>query len=109
LVGTAIVDAMGRDATGRYVDEAFAGEQQDFVHRVYRTVLDARRPVYGVCRLRTASGNDLGTQRVATPLSEDGRDANMILCATIFRVGQRVRRPPPLAALTMQDSRIEVL
>ncbi len=110
LIGTAVVDAMGRDATGRYLDEAFSGEQQQFLTRFYRTVTDVRRPAYASCWLKSAAGTNLATHRLATPLSENDAEVNMILCATSFRLGARGRgMPPPLGALEMQDSRVEVL
>src|ERR1700722_17503408 len=59
LVGTAIVDAMGKDMTGRYLDVALAGSHRRFIERIHRTAMSARRPVYGVCRLGAAGGSAL--------------------------------------------------
>ena len=42
LVGTAIVDALGKDATGRYLDQAFDGETRQFLEDLCRAALRER-------------------------------------------------------------------
>lgn len=89
LVGTAVVDALGKDPTGRSLEDAFAGPERDFLERFFGAVLRAKRPVVGRSWLRKARGPDLGAAWLATPLSEDGRDANMLLVAASFRFARR--------------------
>jgi hypothetical protein len=108
LIGTAIVDAMGRDATGRFLDQVFAGEHGRFVERVHRAAMSARRPVFSLCWLRREFGGDLPLLRVVAPLSEDGNVVHMTLAATSFGGGRR-GATPPLAAEEIDDGTIEVL
>lgn len=110
LIGTAIVDAMGRDATGRYLDQVLTGGHQRFLERLHRTVLRAGRPVYGLYWLSRGDSSDLPARRIAAPLSENGIDVAMILSATRFGVGSPGRgATPPLAARDIEDGMIEVL
>jgi len=108
LIGTAIVDAMGRDATGRFLDQVLAGAQGDFVERAHRAAASALRPVFALCWLRRSVGGDLPLRRVVAPLSEDGRVVHMTLAATSFGGGRR-GLVPPLAAADIEDGTIEVL
>lgn len=108
LIGTAIVDAMGRDATGRFLDQVLEGRHGRFVERVHRTVMSALRPVFGLCWLRRSVGGDLPLLRVVAPLSEDGSVVQMTLSATSFGSGRR-GTVPPLAAEDIEDGTIEVL
>jgi hypothetical protein len=105
LVGTAIVDAVGKDATGRYLDEAFEGDARRFLEELCRTVLRERRPVAASCWQPRAKGPALGMTWLATPLSENDREANMILSATTFRFA----RPRSLGDLPLSPEAIEVL
>jgi len=105
LVGTAIVDALGKDATGRYLDEAFDGETRQFLEDLCRAALRERRPVAAACWQARAKGPALGMTWLATPLSENGRDANMILAATTFRFA----RPRALGDQPLSADAIEVL
>lgn len=108
LIGTAIVDAMGRDATGRFLDQVLAGGHGRFVERMHRTVMSALRPVFSLCWLRRSIGGDLPLLRVVAPLSEDGCEVHMTLAATSFGGGRR-GLVPPLAAGDIEDGTIEVL
>jgi hypothetical protein len=107
LIGTALVDAMGRDMTGRFLDTVLSGEHAAFVDRLYRDVQRACRPVYGLCRLGIGAGRTLRLRRLVTPLSEDGSVVTMVLGATQLGNGD-VRRGALLAA-AVADGTIEVL
>jgi len=109
LIGTAIVDAMGRDATGRYLDDVMAGEHKRFIENFYRTALGAGRPALGTYSLRRDGTSELATVRLATPLSENGRDADMLLTATSFRSLHGRGALPPLAAPEIGLGAIELL
>ncbi len=108
LVGTAMVDAMGRDATGRFLDQVLAGGHASFIERVHRTVLRERRPVMCLCSLRSGTSGGLKLRRMVVPLSEDGSEVHMTLSASSFGAGRR-GTVPPLAATEIEDGTIEVL
>lgn len=105
LVGTAVVDAVGKDATGRFLDEAFGEEDRRFLDELYGAALRTKRPASGSRWWRKAKGPDLGTEWLATPLSDNGSDANMILAATSFHFA----RARTLAAVDRTLPPIEVL
>jgi len=108
LVGTAIVDAMGRDATGRFLDQVLEGEHGRFIARFLGTVLQSGRPAFGFCRLRCGSGGDVGLQRVVVPLAANAGEVYMMLTATALGAGHR-GASPPLAARDIADAAIELL
>jgi hypothetical protein len=107
LVGTAIVDAMGRDMTGRFLDTVLVGEHAAFVDRLHRAAQTACRPVYGLCWLRIGEGRGLSIRRLVTPLSEDGATVTMTLGAT--RLGNGEVGRGTLLAATITGGTIEVL
>jgi hypothetical protein len=109
LIGTAIVDAMGRDATGRYLDDVMTGEHKIFTEKFYRTTLGAGRPAVGSCSLHRDGASDLATLGLATPLSENGREADMLLTATSFRSLLGRGAVPPLAGPEIEQGDIVVL
>lgn len=84
LIGTAVVEAVGRDSTGRYSDEIYPPEVLERIYRGYRWLLRERRPLrsYGV-----ALHPDRRCYRfemLSLPLSRDGAAPDMILAEMIF-------------------------
>jgi hypothetical protein len=93
LVGTALVDAFGRDYTGRFVDELLLGTgRSELITRVFTSVRENARPVFLQARYYTTKNVDFMTNRIYLPLSENGRDVNMMLAAFSFDFG--THRPP---------------
>lgn len=78
LIGTATVEAYGEDFTGRYPDEMFPADLQDFIHGIYRQVCVGRAPVFLSNRYITAKGFDLASKRIYMPLSDHGAEADHI-------------------------------
>jgi hypothetical protein len=87
LVGTALVEAFGRDYTGKYPHELFTGLRCDFVCALYRSVRDARRPMFNRSRYHTTKDVDMVANRLYLPLSEDDRQVSMLLGAFSFEFG----------------------
>lgn len=87
LIGTALVDAYGKDYTGLYVDEMVSGDRLDFILRGYRRVCELRAPVFCHNRYLTVRSTDLFATRVYMPLSEDGGTVQFILGALSFTFG----------------------
>ena len=87
LIGTAMVEAFGRDYTGRYWDEMFDGPRATAIAQVYDAVRTTRRPVFLRSVYNTTKSVDLIANRIYLPLSEDDRDVNMILGALTFDFG----------------------
>jgi hypothetical protein len=93
LVGTALVDAFGRDYTGRFVDELPLGTgRSELITRVFASVRENARPVFLQARYYTTKNVDFMTNRIYLPLSENDRDVNMMLAAFSFDFG--THHPP---------------
>lgn len=90
LIGTALVDAYGKDYTGLYVDEMVSGDRLDFILRAYRMVCELKAPVFCHNRYLTVRNTDLFATRVYMPLSEDGTTVQFILGALSFAFGDSV-------------------
>lgn len=108
LVGTAMVDAMGRDATGRFLDQVLSGTHERFVDRVHRTALETGRPVFCLCRLHRGENGEVVVRRIVVPLANDASAPHMTLSATSLGAGRR-GSAPPLTATEIGDDSIEVL
>jgi hypothetical protein len=87
LVGTALVEAFGRDYTGKYPHDLFPGKRGDFVSALYRSVRDAKRPMFNRSRYVTTKDLDMTANRLYLPLSEDDRDVSMLMGAFSFEFG----------------------
>jgi hypothetical protein len=68
----------------QYVDELLSGDRIEFVHAFYRTVCDAKRPVFVRSWYSTTKGVPLTANRLLLPLSEDGREVSTIAGAVTF-------------------------
>jgi len=112
LLGTALVDALGHDYTGRFVDELLLDTgRADLITRVFSTVRDAARPVFLQARYFTAKNVDFMANRIYLPLSDNEGEVNMMLAALSFDFG--TRRPPEgvwaSAQLHSDQSALEVI
>jgi hypothetical protein len=73
LVGTALVEAYGEDWTGKYFDETFTGDRLRFIEEGYNHVRRECVPMIVKNLFIPKSGIHMESQRVITPLAEDGR------------------------------------
>lgn len=85
LVGTRVVDFLGRDPTGHWLDEAypsFAGSpiEKDFVACVTGGEPSWRRG----SPFMEANKDYVQVERVALPLAANGSDADMLLCLSLY-------------------------
>jgi hypothetical protein len=87
LIGTALVEAFGREYTGLFVDELVDGARAQLVREACEMVRDRRQPVFLRNRYVTAKTVDLTANRLYLPLSEDGSIVNMIFSALTFEFG----------------------
>ena len=84
LVGTALVDAYGRDYTGQFVDELFDKSRSQFITNAYNSITETRRPGFLRNRCVTTKGVKLIANRLYLPLSDDAQEFHMILGAMTF-------------------------
>ena len=84
VIGTAIVEALGRDGTGKHLDELFSGERLAFVEQSFREVCETRKPQFSRDVYETDRGIHLTANRLFLPLSEDGLNVDQVLGAITF-------------------------
>jgi len=98
LIGTAIVNLLGRDYTGRMVDAATYGEGQilDRLLRLFTAVVETRRPVAYKGDIWFVAGREWRqVEALLMPLSNDGLSVDIIFAGYVS-VGPL--DPPPAAA-----------
>jgi hypothetical protein len=80
LVGTGVVDHVGRDMTGKYLDELFDHENHYIeVKEDYLDVVRHRAPRMGVVRFFSdLRGMVSNYERLLLPLSDDGERVNLL-------------------------------
>jgi hypothetical protein len=59
LVGTALVEANGKDYTGRYPEELLSTDRANFVLNIYQTVCRLKCPLFSTNRYHTTKNLDL--------------------------------------------------
>ncbi len=94
LIGTALVDAMGADHTGRFVDEVvLVTVKYEAVHKVFSEIIRTGQPNYWETPV-TQSGRDfISLHRLALPLATDGETVDMIIGYYIPVVQPRASGP----------------
>jgi hypothetical protein len=85
LVGTEYAYLMGRDFTGRYLDEVHP-DFHGLILRQYAEAAERRRPAYRKGPIRYASPDReyLGMERVILPLARNGFDVDVILGGVMY-------------------------
>ncbi len=99
LIGTAIVALLGRDSTGKGVDETLHGDKTPGIRRLFTLVCDTRAPVAikgHIFFIRDRSW--VFVEGLLLPLSANGADVNMIM------VGLKQVPVPPKSASRSKDS-----
>ncbi len=104
LMGTAAVNSVRADLTGRYLDELTeAGRYRDYVTALYRLVLARRQPVFSMShylRFSAVAGTPPetrpATQRLMCPLSSDGLTVDQVISCQVY--------DPASAASTVPDT-----
>lgn len=84
LIGSKMTEVLGRDCTGRYVDDLY---ERDFYHTAvepYEVVLRDRRPVTSHGNMKRMGKEFLRFQSLDLPLSGDGERVDMIIKGTEF-------------------------
>jgi hypothetical protein len=103
LLGTAIVERWGNDPTGRYMDEVMSGTYAAFIHSLYRTLVQARAPVFSESLFRWDAEGYLRTRRLYLPLTHGGADVAIALIGQVF-LGPAEPSVKPYAAIVEQPA-----
>lgn len=85
LVGTADVQVRGFDPTGKSVTEGFYGPDAANANACYDMVVSTRVPLLDSDPFIASNGRYATEETIFLPLSDDGRNVNMILVFSPFR------------------------
>lgn len=93
LVGTAVVQAYGRDVTGRSVRDLSPPDYADLIHTAFAEAVRLRRPV--LHELRFSDGwKTHAMQRLTLPLSTDGGSVDMLMTVVSLAPELQCHREP---------------
>jgi hypothetical protein len=80
LIGTAVVDAVGRDYTGRFIDEVIiTAGSYEVLHDVLLGIVQTKQPHFWRTHIRASARNFRWLQRLALPLAGDGETVDMLI------------------------------
>lgn len=86
LIGTKIVTFVGRDSTGKFIEEAYSPEQAGAITTFYRSICANKRPMRNFGRINWVDRKFLKYEIANLPLADDGATVNIILgCMSIER------------------------
>lgn len=88
LTGTRVVDALGCDPTGRFVNEIFDGADRAFIEHLLAEVMAKALPLYVASAFRSED-NGLSTERLLLPFTLGGSDLRQIVMVQTFDWTQR--------------------
>src|SRR5690554_3365768 len=98
LVGTEIVEAVGRDVTGRLISPQLYGDDYEEILEGLRIVAEEIRPFHRLKRPRWVSRDWLSLESIELPLIDSSGEVNMILRAmSLFADPQSASRERYLA------------
>ena len=105
MFGSALVAALGYDATGRLTSELDPPEYAELITRQYRAVVSARRPILHEIRTQDAASRTLRYFRLTAPLTlGDGRvDQLWMTVAMLGSFGEEVFSPQVSALFRRRD------
>jgi hypothetical protein len=88
LAGTAVVDAYGRELTGRLVDEVIPAPRRAIAERHYSTVFTTSRPIFVRNKYAPRNATEFVVSRIVLPLStDDGASVYQLLMGQTFEYG----------------------
>lgn len=86
LMGTAMADHFGLDATGRYLDELFAPAAYEVVRSGFDVSVDTAQPHFAGRIYNTAQGKELSFSRLALPFADaQGRIVRLLSASLLSK------------------------
>jgi hypothetical protein len=86
LLGTAVVNGLGRDLTGKYLEELRLNKIQRAMYAEYQRVAAAGEPACTTWEYTREDGRHVRLERLVLPLSSDGVVIDMLLVGIAFEV-----------------------
>jgi len=106
LIGTAIVNFVGRDFTGRAIDEATYGESAAFLQQILKLTVETREPVGLKGNVFYIAGREwVGVEGILLPLASDGRTVDIVMAGYVA-VDRTAAEPPPPPGAARRGFRI---
>ena len=84
LVGSELIDTLGRNVTGKYVSDGLYGRAADEILEMMRTLAIKIRPFRRRSRLEWHRADWLTMEALELPLIDENGQVNMILCGRSF-------------------------
>jgi hypothetical protein len=98
LAGSAIVEAYGRELSGKYLDEIVPPHRRAIAEGHYNLVFAERHPLYVRNKYTTTRALDVTATRIILPLAGAADEIAMLLVGQTFEYGSAI--PQPLDADT---------
>jgi hypothetical protein len=83
LASTGFVDLVGREVTGKYIDELGPPDRTDPVREALEEISQTGRPVFLASRLTQVNKDYYYVKRLGLPLAQDGVKVDMILASFV--------------------------
>ena len=84
LVGTEVIAGYGRELTGSYLDEVDLDAHQHQILDEYRRVVEKCEPICTSWEYTRDDGRHICYERLALPLSSDGKTVDMLFGGAVF-------------------------
>jgi len=88
LLGTDVVARLGKDFTGRFIDEVMSGDYLDYISAMCREVHARRAPVYTENQFRWQVRQDIVTRRLLLPLTNGTDEPAILLAGMTFDIAR---------------------
>ncbi len=87
LMGSHIVDMMGDDVTGRYLDESSPARHYPRVHARLTSIVETKQPAYGISPVPRETRDFMQYEHLTVPLAADGTTVDMLMGVRFGLVG----------------------
>ena len=85
-IGTQFTERLGRDPTGRYLDELFEGFDGSRFHTALLAVVEKKQPMWRRGPLQWFCTEQYSSvERIHLPLARDGETVDMVLTISVYR------------------------
>lgn len=95
LIGTEIVQTMGRDSTGKWYHEIYSPQLLAQINESFEWLVRERRPLRSYGRAFYSDKRFYDYEIANLPLSSDGDTVDMVLGKLVFRFGSGEPGAPP--------------
>ena len=95
LAGTHVVELLGTDPTGKFIDEVLPPKMCAEIIKRYDEVVRTKQPSYQTGELKNAGREHVRFERAAFPLARDGENVDMLIFIRVGMDAQGRQFTPP--------------